>query len=177
MGWCQDMDTIINTALLLKNYEDMMFVLVGDGVEKINLMKRAKKLKLNNIKFLPMQPRDKYPYILSASDICLINLKKQLVTPVVPSKLFGIMASGRPVVASLPLEGDAPKIIESAQCGYCVEPENPEKLAKAILKFYDNPSLCEKFGVNGRDYVEKHFSRTICIKKYEKLFLEACGGV
>jgi len=123
-----------------------------------------------------MQPREKYPSVLHASDVCLVTLSKEVVTPVVPSKLLSIMAAGRPVIASLNLDGDTPKIVEAAQCGYCVEPENPEALAEAILKLYNDKSLGEEFGKNGRAYAEKNFSRTACVEKYEQLFLDVLSA-
>ena len=174
MGFAQGLDIVINCAELLKPYKDILFLLVGDGVKKDGLMKKVEDIQLNNIKFLPLQPKEIYLSILSASDICLVTLDKNVKTPVVPAKLLNIMASGRPVVACMNLKGDAPKIIKDAKCGYCVEAENAEKLSDAILKLYNNTSLRDEFGKNGREYAVRHFSRKICIEKYEKLFLKAC---
>jgi len=174
MGFAQGLDIVVNCAELLRSYKDILFLLVGDGVKKDGLMKKVEDIQLNNIKFLPLQPKEIYLSILSASDICLVTLDKNVKTPVVPAKLLNIMASGRPVVASLDLKGDAPKIIKDAKCGYCVEAENAEKLSEAILKLYNNTSLRDEFGKNGREYAVRHFSRKICIEKYEKLFLKAC---
>jgi glycosyltransferase involved in cell wall biosynthesis len=139
-------------------------------------MKKAEEIQLNNIKFLPPQPKEIYPSILYASDICLVTLDKSVKTPVVPAKLLNIMASGRPVVASMNLKGDAPKIIRDAECGYCVEADDADGFSKAILKLYNNPKLRDEFGMNGRKYVVEHFSRKVCIEKYEKLFLRTCEG-
>ena len=175
MGYAQDLSTIIKSAERLKNYEDILFLLVGDGPMKEGLEQQVETLGLKNVKFLPMQPREKYPEVLAASDVGLVTLTREIVTPVVPAKLLNIMASGRPVVASLDLSGDTPKIIKASQCGYCVEPESPEMLAQTILKLYDEPVLREEFGRNGRKYAEEHFSRTVCIKIYEELFEKACN--
>jgi len=174
MGFAQGLDIVVNCAELLRSYKDILFLLVGDGVKKDGLMKKVEDIQLNNIKFLPLQPKEIYPFILYASDICLVTLNKSVKTPVVPAKLLNIMASGRPVVACMNLKGDAPKIIKDAKCGYCVEAENAEKLSEAILKLYNNTSLRDEFGKNGREYAVRHFSRKICIEKYEKLFLKAC---
>lgn len=176
MGFAQGLDIVINCTELLKLYKDILFLLVGDGVKKEGLMKKVKDMQLDNIKFLPPQPKEIYPSILYASDICLVTLDKSVKTPVVPAKLLNIMASGRPVVASMNLKGDAPKIIKAAKCGYCVEPDDAEGFSKAILKLYHNPKLKDEFGVNGRKYVVEHFSRAVCIEKYEKLFLRTCEG-
>ena len=174
MGFAQGLDIVIDCAELLKSYKDILFLLVGDGVKKEGLMKRTKDMQLNNIKFLPPQPKEIYPSILYASDICLVTLDKSVKTPVVPAKLLNIMASGCPVVASMNLKGDAPKIIRDAKCGYCVEADDVDGFSKAILKLYNNPKLRDEFGMNGRKYVVEHFSRKICIEKYEKLFLRTC---
>ncbi len=174
MGFAQGLDIVINCAELLKLYKDILFLLVGDGVKKDGLIKKAEDMQLNNIKFLPPQPREIYPFILYASDICLVTLDKSVKTPVVPAKLLNIIASGRPVVASMNLKGDAPKIIRDANCGYCVEACDADGFSKAILKLYNNPKLRDEFGMNGRKCVVEHFSRKVCIEKYERLFLRAC---
>lgn len=176
MGWCQDMHTIIRTAALLQDYHDILFLLVGDGVEKEKAQQKATELGLANIKWLPMQPREVYPQILAASDVSMINLNENLLTPVVPSKLLNIMAAGRPVVASLPLDGDAPRIIEQAQAGLCVAPNNTQALVSALLRFYRDPALRERCGTNGRRYAEAHFSRKICVQQYEKIFTDLLHG-
>ena len=174
MGFAQGLDIVVNCAELLKSYKDILFLLVGDGVKKDGLMKKVEDLQLNNIKFLPLQPKEIYLSILYASDICLVTLDKNVKTPVVPAKLLNIMASGRPVVACMNLKGDAPKIIKTAKCGYCVEADDVKGFSEAILKLYNNTSLRDEFGKNGREYAVRHFSRKICIEKYEKLFLKAC---
>jgi colanic acid biosynthesis glycosyl transferase WcaI len=173
MGYAQGLDTVIDSASLLEQYNDVLFLLVGDGVKKQELQEKSQALKLDNIRFLPMQPRELYPLVLAASDVCLVTLKRGLKTPVVPAKLLSIMASGRPVVASVELAGDTPKIVKAANCGYCVEPGEPEKLAQAILDLYKNPSLRNQFGRNGRLYAERHFSRDTCVKEYERIFSKA----
>lgn len=175
MGYSQDLETVIESAALVKSYEDILFLLVGDGVRKEKLQMKVKALKLSNVRFLSMQPRNIYPHILNASHVCLVTLKKEVKTPVIPSKLLGIMAAGRPVVASLDPNNEATKIIQTAKCGFCVDPENPKELSRAILKLCRNPALRDKLGKNGRCCVEKRFSRVICIRKYQSLFLKACG--
>jgi glycosyltransferase involved in cell wall biosynthesis len=174
MGFAQGLDIVVNCAELLKSYKDILFLLVGDGVKKDGLIKKVEDIQLNNIKFLPLQPKEMYLSILSASDICLVTLDKNVKTPVVPAKLLNIMASGRPVVACMNLKGDAPKIIKAAKCGYCVEADDVKGFSEAILKLYNNTSLRDEFGKNGREYAVRHFSRKICIEKYEKLFLKVC---
>ncbi len=173
IGYAQDVNVIIQSAALLKSYEDILFFLVGEGPEKKNLEKKAKNLGLGNVKFAPIQPWEKYLEVLRASDISLINLKKELSTPVVPSKTFNIMASGIPIVASIPLHGDAARIIEEGRCGLCVPAGDDKELARAILKLYRESSLKEEMGKNGRNHAVNYYSREACTSKYEELFCKA----
>ena len=172
MGFAQDLETVVESAKLLDSYKDIIFLLVGEGVAKEKLQNKAKELQLKNVKFLQMQPRRIYPQVLAASDICLTTLTKEVKTPVVPGKIMSIMAAGRPIIASLPLEGDASKIIKQAQAGIVVEPENPEAMSKAILELYKNKEKREICSKNARKYAEQNFSRNTCVQKYEDLFLE-----
>jgi glycosyltransferase involved in cell wall biosynthesis len=170
MGYSQDLDTILNCAGLLKDRRDIAFLLVGDGVEKPHLQNMAQERHLDNVHFLPMQPREEYPNVLAASDLCLVTLRKEVMTPVVPSKILSIMAAGRPVLASLPLEGDAPRLIAAAQAGICVVPESPERLVEAILKLYQDSSMLDEMGARGRNYAVKNLSLEACVKQLEELF-------
>jgi glycosyltransferase involved in cell wall biosynthesis len=170
MGWCQDTGVIIEAASRLRDHP-IRFLLVGDGPGKQEAESRTKQLGLQNVTFLPTQPWDVYPEVLHASDVGMINLNRNLTSPVVPSKLLNIMAAGRPVVASLPLNGDAPKIVEDAACGFCVDAGDINGLAGAILRLYENPELASQMGKSGREYAERHFSRQTCVRKLEQLLV------
>jgi len=89
MGFAQGLDVVIDCTELLKSYKDIIFLLVGDGVKKEGLMKKAKDMQLNNIKFLSPQPKEIYPSILYASNICLVTLDKSVKTPVETFKYYG----------------------------------------------------------------------------------------
>ncbi len=171
MSYSQDIETIVDAAALLKDKKDIVFLLVGDGPQKRDIERKVELLGLDNIIMLPFQPKEKYSMLLAASDVCLVTLDANRVkTPVVPRKLNDIMAAGRAVIANVPLDGDVPKIVKEAECGYCIEPKNPEKLAEAILELYNNPHLVERFGKNGAEYARNNFAIDVCCSKYEKLF-------
>jgi colanic acid biosynthesis glycosyl transferase WcaI len=176
MGYSQDLGTIVEAAALLKGHQNIAFLLVGDGVEKPRLQQIAQESKLTNVHFLPMQPKEEYPKVLAASDLCIVTLRKEVRTPVVPSKILSIMAAGRPVLASLPLEGDAPRLLAEAQCGVCLPPGNPELIADAILNFYQDSRLGEEMGVKGRHYAVQHLSLQACVVQLEKLFEATIAG-
>ena len=170
MGWCQDMEVIVEAADLLKHHEKIVFVLVGEGPMKQFVEKEVKRRELYNVMLLPPFPWEQYIDILRASDVSMINLNPKLTTPVVPSKLLNIMACGLPVVASLPPHSDALRIIQEADCGICVLTGDAKALADAILEIYRNPSQAQRFGDNARKFALTHFAREVCVEQYEKIF-------
>jgi colanic acid biosynthesis glycosyl transferase WcaI len=170
MGYSQDLETVIQASALLKDHPKIAILLVGDGVEKPGLQKLVDEKHLENVTFLPMQPKEEYLNVLHASDLCLVTLRKEVKTPVVPSKILSIMAAGRPVLASLPLDGDAPRLIKEAQAGTVLPPGQPELMAQAILKFSQDGDLGEQMGASGRHYAVQHLSLQSCVARLERLF-------
>lgn len=169
LGYSQDVDVILGAARLLKEKPDILFVIVGDGVEKERLIKKAHQYGLGNVIFIPMQPRDLYPSVLQASDVCLATLYQKVKTPVVPSKILSIMASGRPVIACMNLDGDAPGLIKESGCGFILPPEDERSLAEHILIFYKNRELMDRMGQNGRKFAEEKLSLKVAVEKYLQL--------
>ena len=170
LGYSQDVDVMLAAADLLRDYVEIHFLIVGDGVEKARLEQKAVDMRLSNVQFLPMQPRHRYPDVLHASDVSLATLHSDVSTPVVPSKILSIMAAGRPVVASMNLDGDAPRLIEEASCGYALPPEDPEALADKTLDLFRSASLRQHLGQNGRRYAEENLSVQAGAQNYEHLF-------
>lgn len=170
MGFAQGLEVMIKTADKLRDNQEIEFILVGDGIMKKKLQSMAVELKLNNIKFIAPQALNSYPQVLHSSDLCLVILREDFGAPAVPGKLLSIMAAGRPVITSLPLDGETPKIVNEHNCGICVEPNSPDSLATAILKLYNNRELREQMGQAGRNASVKFFSRQIAVKNYEEIF-------
>ena len=131
--------------------------------------------------FLPMQARERYPQVLYASDAGLVTLRSDVRTPVVPSKILSIMASGRPVIAALRPEGDAQRLILESQSGRCVAPGDARALANAVLELYGNRDLRKRMGANGRRYAESKLSVAASAERYEVLLRQVVsareGGV
>ena len=131
---------------------------MGDGAERDNLVKEKEAIGLENVLMLPQQPKEKMPEFLAASDACMILLKKSdLFKTVIPSKIFETMAMERPII--LGVEGESREIIEKAKSGLCIEPENHQQLAEAVLRLYNDPELSESLGRNGRQFVKDNFDR------------------
>lgn len=169
LGYSQDVEVILNAAEITKNH-DIYYLIVGDGVKYEQLKSEKEKRNLKKIILLPSVPKEIYPFVLHTSDISLATLTKDVRTPVVPSKILSIMSAGIPVIATMNLDGDAPKLIEKAKAGYALPAGDAKGLAEKILELYNNPDLRKKLGKNGREYVEKNLSVQVAADKYEEIF-------
>lgn len=169
MGWSQGLGVVVEAARLRREDTDMLWVLVGDGIEKSRLKDSAKGLA--NVRFLPMQSKEDYPQVLAAADVCLAILHPDVATPAVPSKIATIMAAGRPVVACFP-QGDATRIVREAECGRVVPAGNAAALAQAIDGLRWDRVARERMGAAGRQFVEKNFSRETAAAGFEACLLQ-----
>jgi len=166
LGMAHGLGTLLETARQFQTERpDIAFLLVGEGAEKEKLCSLAGKQGLQNLIFLGEQRRARIPAIIRASDVCLVLLKKsEVFKTVIPTKLLEFMSCGRPVIVAV--DGQAREIVENAQAGLYVEPENAHALAFAIRKLHCEPALCHRFGDNGRLWVTKHLSRRHTAEKY-----------
>ena len=170
MGYAQDLSTIIECAALMRHDESVMFLLVGEGVLEDRWKTLAADRGLSNVRFLPMQSKDRYAHLLAASDVCLVPLDASLRTPVVPGKLQSIMACGRPSITIVDGEGDTPKLVEESGGGINVRPGDAVSLASTIQHLKNNPGVSQEMGQKARAFAEAHFSLTKCADTYEELF-------
>ncbi len=172
LGYSQDIDVILDAAQRLREHAEILFLVVGDGVEKDRLIRKTRALGCTNVRFLPMQARQVYPDVLTASDVCLVTLNTKVVSPVVPSKILSIMAAGKPLVACMNPQGDAAEVIRAARCGFVLPAGDAAGLAEAILRLRRESSLCTELGRNGRAYCVENFSLARCAQRYVGLFTE-----
>jgi len=157
-GLANDLQTILLSAKILKDNKNIVFILIGDGKEKSNLVQMAKKLELENVLFLSPQPKSEIPKYIAASDVCVAILKPiPLFKTTYPNKVFDYMASGKPTI--LAIDGVIRKVIEEAQGGIFVPPGDPKALADAIIFYLENPKIKILHGKNAKNYVIKNFDR------------------
>jgi colanic acid biosynthesis glycosyl transferase WcaI len=173
MGWSQGLEVVVDAAKLLVSEPDILFLMVGDGVELEKLKRQSQGLA--NVRFLPMQSKADYPRVLAASNVSLATLRPEVATPTFPSKISTIMAAGRPIIASIPSVGDVPLMINETDCGLVTTAGDPKALANAVLTIKNDTQKAVQMGINGRKYVEKHLSRTICVSQIEELFSTVIG--
>jgi len=166
----------LSAAEMLTDQQDLQFVFVGDGTGRELLQTQAKQKQLKNVQFIPFQPREKLPEVLASADISLVILRRGIGSASLPSKTFSIMASGRPILVSVDEESETYKLIKRADAGLCVPPEDPSKLAEAILTLKQDKALCERLGRNGRDWVEQHHSPQFAAQQFENILLEAISS-
>ncbi|OFI05793.1 alpha-D-kanosaminyltransferase [Clostridium acetireducens DSM 10703] len=169
-GIAQGLEVVIDAAELLKEHTNIQIVFIGDGPEKKELINRAKDKGLTNVTFLPVQPKSNMPKIIASMDATVIPLKKlDLFKGALPSKMFEALASELPIV--LAVEGEAERLINEANAGITVEPENSKKIAEAIVKLYKNEEFRNTLGSNGRKYVIENYSREKITRRLEKILL------
>ncbi len=167
-----DLDPVLGAAELLAD-EPFSFVIVGDGVKKTELMRRAQERGLENVQFHPFQPLEMYPQVLAAADMNLVTLNRQAATSSVPSKMFKMMASERPVLAITMQGNEVHRLVKDAQCGLTVPPEDPAKLAEALRYAASHPEEMAQMGVNARKYLIENHSRRDCVSRIEVVLEKA----
>jgi len=149
--------TILDAAEQIQDHDDIRFVFVGEGADKPYLVAQAQKRGLTNITFMDVVPQSLVPTILAAGNVCLAHVRKMTGgLGIIPIKMYEAMACARPVV--LAVEGDARRIAEEAGAAICIEPENANALASAILHLYEHPDLASALGPKGRVYIEERFN-------------------
>ena len=159
MGNAHGLETLIAAAEELQDaLPRAVFLLIGEGAEKDQLVKLAAARGLSNVRFLGQQPRERIPACVSAADLCLVMLKKtELFKTVIPTKLLEYMACQRPVIVAV--DGQARQIVEAAGAGVFVEPEDSKALVEAIRDLSSRPEEMRRMGTSGRQHILNNFSR------------------
>lgn len=167
LGFAQGLEVALQAMKMLQSQlPDLLLILIGGGSERHKLTEIARQEHLLNVKFLDPQPPEYIARLYTIAYAGFASLKKRpLFEGARPSKLFPIMASGKPVIYSG--AGEAAKLVkEEANAGIIVPPEDPQALAQAIRELSDNPRLANQFGENGRRYVEQHLSWSQLVKSW-----------
>jgi colanic acid biosynthesis glycosyl transferase WcaI len=168
----QGLETAIDAAVRLRHIEDIVFAIVGEEKALHRLHQYCQARGADNVRLLPFQPRETLPEMLAAADVGLIVQKKNVIAFNMPSKTQVLLASGRPIVASVPPDGTAARAIKQSGGGLVVEPENADALATAIKDLYADRKTAEKFGQQGRRYAVEQYSFEQALEQYEALFLK-----
>jgi len=170
MGAKQGLDLVIDAAWLLQS-EPVDIVLCGEGPAKERLEEAARGLA--NIRFMPLQPPDLLNELLNFADIHILPQRSDVADLVMPSKLAGMLASGRPVVATASAGTQVARAVEG--CGRVVAPSDPEAFARAITDLVRDPRLRSEYGAAGRARAVAQWSRPRILGELERQ-LEGFAG-
>jgi colanic acid biosynthesis glycosyl transferase WcaI len=172
LGKAHDVRTILEAALQLQNEHEVAFVFIGEGPKMAEVREFIARHRLSNIRLLPYLERAKLSESLSAGDVGLISLAAGLGGLVVPSKLYGIMAAGRPAILVGAADTEVGLTLETGKCGYVVGNGDAAGLCDRILFLVHHRSLVEQMGRRARKVFEERFDRPIITRIYYKLL---CG--
>jgi glycosyltransferase involved in cell wall biosynthesis len=169
LGLCQRLEDVVAAAERLKTRTDLLFLLIGDGAMRSRLEQQARSLALTNIRFLPYQPKARLAESLSAADLHLVPLDPRVADCLMPSKLYGILASGTPLLAIAPQECELADLVRQHSVGHVAPPGNPEALADAIRTMIDRRPELDAMGRRARELAEQQFDRPQVTKRLAQL--------
>ncbi len=167
VGHAQDLETLVRAATFLRDLEDLQIVIVGFGARHADTVALAKRLELGSVvRFMTYQSRGVLSESLSAAHIHFVGLAKGLAGFIVPSRLYGILSAGRPVIVGADPDSETARLVAEIGCGIVLPPARPELVAQAIRDAYDGVCDLEEMGARGRMYVELEADRGVAIDRY-----------
>ncbi len=169
LGLSQGLESVVDAARILRDTPDIRFVLVGEGANKAALEARVAALSLSNVTFLPFVPQEGLRDAFASADVFLVPLQRGMAGYIVPSKLYGILAAGRPYVAAVEEDCEVAAITRAHQCGLVAEPGNAEDLARQIRVFHGDRDLAARCGANARA-AGLAYDRRVAVAKYMAVF-------
>jgi colanic acid biosynthesis glycosyl transferase WcaI len=172
VGHAQDLDTLIRAAALLRDLDDLRIVIVGLGARHAELSALADVLEVDSVTFLPYQPREALPESLASADVHFVGLARGLAGYVVPSRIWGVLAAGRPVLAAADAESETALLVRETDCGIAVPPGEPLRLAEAIRACHDGVHDLEAMGRRARAYAEAKADRSFAVARYRSVLAE-----
>jgi colanic acid biosynthesis glycosyl transferase WcaI len=169
VGHAQDLDTLIRATTLLRNLDRLRVVIIGTGARHAELVELAGTLEADRVHFLDYQPREMLPQTLATADVHVVGLARGLAGYIVPSRLYGILAAGRPVIAAAEEVSETAQLVREVDCGVVVPPGDSLRLAETIRAFYSGDHDLEAMGRRAREYAEAQADRTIAVERYRDL--------
>jgi glycosyltransferase involved in cell wall biosynthesis len=173
IGPYQDVGTILHAAGILRNYDKIRFVIVGDGVEYQKLIDQSEMSGLRNVIFLGRREPEEMPVLYVLADVLVVHLVPSILADIsIPSKTYAYMSSGRPVLMAV--KGEAEKFVKENGFGISVPPVNPPAMAEGILSlFKKTPNERKQMGDLGRENYRKHYCGDVQIQKFERVLNSA----
>jgi colanic acid biosynthesis glycosyl transferase WcaI len=177
VGHAQDLDTLVRATTFLRDLEDVRAVVIGRGARHAELVELAERLDVEDaVEFLGYQPREHLSLTLSAADVHVVGLAQGLAGYVVPSRFYGILSVGRPVIVHADEESETARIVREIGCGIVIPPGRPELLAIAIRDAYDGKLDLAEMGKRGREWVTAEADVQVAVERYRQLLREVRAG-
>jgi colanic acid biosynthesis glycosyl transferase WcaI len=177
VGHAQDLDSLVRAATFLRDLDDLRIVIVGFGARHGELVTLARRLEVTEtVRFLPYQPREALAQSLSTADLHYVGLAKGLSGYVVPSRLYGILATARPVLVAADEESETVRIVRDTECGIVIPPGRPDVVATTLRAAVEGSLRLAGMGERGRAYVERDADREVAFDRYRRLFADVVAS-
>jgi glycosyltransferase involved in cell wall biosynthesis len=175
VGHAQDLDNLVRATTFLRDVSTLRTVIVGFGARHADLLDLARRLDADGVTFLPYQPKELLPQTLSSADVHFVGLARGLSGFAVPSRIYGILAVGRPVVVAADADSETAKLVQELECGLVVPPGRPDLLARVLRELASGVHDLAAMGARGRTYVEEEADSAVAIARYRDLLAEVDG--
>jgi colanic acid biosynthesis glycosyl transferase WcaI len=175
MGVKQGLDLVLDAAAQLKGHREIAFLLAGDGAMKSHLENRAQTLRLDNVKFLPLQAHSEFLKMLAAIDLALIVQQPSVSDIAFPSKTVTLLSASLPVAASVSANSEVARVLASSNGGLVTEPGQAGALAWGILELVQDPERRATMGGHARRYAQQHWDEDLVLPDFESHLLTTVG--
>lgn len=172
MGMKHNPDIVYDTAEMLQDESDILFLVITQGQGRTHLEQRQEVKKLPNLRLLDFQPFDIFPQVLGSADCTLTLLEPEAGIFSVPSKVWSSYCAQKASLLVVPENNLAAKITKKINAGRIISTNDPKILRNTILELYGSQELCEELGMNARAYAEEHFYVKDIAKKFEEIILK-----
>jgi colanic acid biosynthesis glycosyl transferase WcaI len=169
VGHAQNLDTLIHATTYLRDLDDLIVPIIGFGARHVELQQLVGRLEADTVRFHAYQPREVLSESLSAAHLHYVGLAKGLAGYVVPSRLYGILAAGRPVLVAADADSETGRLVEEVGCGVVVAPDRPDLVAAAIRAAHDGVLDLEAMGAAGREYVVREADSQVALSHYREV--------
>jgi glycosyltransferase involved in cell wall biosynthesis len=169
VGHAQDLDTLIRATTFLRDLDELAVPIVGVGARHAELVALAERLEADQVRFLGWQPYEQRSAPISAADVHVVGLARGLAGYVVPSRLYGVLAAGRPVIAAADAESETAMLVSDVGCGVVVPPGDAPALAQVIRECRDGVHDLDGMGRRGRAFAERESNREVAVGRYREL--------
>ncbi len=169
LGRAHDAETLLEAAQLLQGESGLVFLMIGGGAKMRSLQEQARTRRLGNFRFVPYQPREALNDALAAGDVHLVSLLPQMEGLIVPSKVYGILAAGRPIVFVGDPEGEVSRLVCSSRVGVGIALRDGQGLRSALLRMRDHTAEREAMGAAARSLFETRYTLGAAVERWRDL--------